>query len=214
MKKTLTFLSLILALGFLTTACSSGAGNKQGNASNTDNKNTLATSTGRRGGVRMPDFGQPDRKPDIMGIVKSITGNQVTILKIDRPTRGVGGQDSATSTDQKRPATLSLGGATGGGQGGGGGFMGGSGRGGNDGVNGAVDHAVLLENLKKQSTGEAILTIPVGIKMLISDPADTTSNPPKMIEATLADVKADKMLNIWLNQEVKDQSVAEFVFVR
>jgi len=213
MKKSITFLSLILAVGFLTTACSSNTSNNNASGDN----NGTASSTSRRGGARMPDFGQPDRKPDVMGIVKSIAGNQVTILKIDRPNRGAGGPGSATSTDQKRPATLSLGGATGGGQGGGrpgggGGFMGGGRPGSNSGA--PVDRAAMLENLKKQSTGEVTVTIPVGIKMLIPDATDTTSNPPKMNEATLVDVKADKMLNIWLNQDVKDQSVAEFVFVR
>jgi hypothetical protein len=52
--------------------------------------------------------------------------------------------------------------------------------------------------------------------MLITDAsgAPTAGTASKMNEATLADVKQDKMLNIWLNQDVKDQSVAEFVFVR
>lgn len=209
MKKSITFLSLILAVGFLTTACSNSAVNSENNA---NDKSASTTRISRSSGLRLPDFGQPDRQPDIIGIVKSITGNQVTILKIDRPTRGIDGQGSATSTDQKRPATLSLGGTTGG-RPGGGGFVGGGQRGGIGGGT-PVDRTAMLENLKKQSTGEVTVTIPIGIKMLIPDTTDTTANPPKMNEATLVDVKADKMLNIWLNQDVKDQSVAEFVFVR
>ncbi|MBU4216749.1 hypothetical protein L6270_02915 [Candidatus Parcubacteria bacterium] len=207
MKKTFIFLSLIIAVVFLTTACSKNTGNSQDNVNSVGDKNTTTSSAGRRpDGVRMPDFGQPDRAPDTMGIVKSIVGNEITILKIERPN---GGQGSATSTEQKR--SLNLSGATG---------VPGSGAGLSGGMRGAsggtVDRAQMLENMKKQSTGEMKIIIPVGIKMLITDAAATANagTPPKMNEATLADVKQDKMLNIWLNQDVKDQSVAEFVFVR
>jgi len=209
MKKTLTFFGLLLAIGFLTSACSNNANIKENN-DKSDTGDNIATSTSRRpDGVRAPDFGQPDRSPDMMGIVKSIIGNEITILKIERPN---GGQGSATSTEQKR--SLNLSGATGavGVPGSGGGLSGGM----RGSTGGTVDKAQMLENLKKQSTGEVKIVIPVGIKMLIADAnsAPTAGTAPKMNEATLADVKQDKMLNVWLNQDVKDQNVAEFVFVR
>jgi len=206
MKKTLIFMSMILAVGFLTTACSNSTNIKENKTESENGTGSSSSTSNRPDGVRMPDFGQPDRAPDVIGIVKSIVGNEITILKIDRPN---GGQGSATSTEQRR--SLNLSGATG---------VPGSGAGLSGGMRsvsgGTVDRTQMLENLKRQSTGEVKLIIPVGIKMLIADTSAIADAKvaPKMNEASLADVKQDKMLNVWLNQDVKDQSVAEFVFVR
>jgi len=158
--------------------------------------------------VRRPDFGQPDREPDVRGLVKSITGNEVTILKIDMVNR-TGRASSTISSDEDNsvPAVASL--ATGGqGTGRGLGMSGGRPPGEMD----SDSRSKMLEELKAMSTGEEKILIPVGIQMLKSG-VNSETKEREMIEASLADIIAEKNITIWLNQEVKDRQVAEFVFV-
>ncbi len=196
MKKIFLISITLLAGLFILTGCSS------------QNANNLKSQAGgpgvsTPGGRRMPDFGQPQRQADIRGVVKSITGNAVTILKIDMAARR---NNNATSTettgDSTRSATaLSLGGRTGGGAGGArGGFggFGGPGGGGQGSTGGtATDRAATIANLKAISTGEETVTIPVGIRMLKSQ-VNSTTGKREMIEASLTDITADKTITIWL----------------
>ena len=168
----------------------------------------------------MPDFGQPDKQADISGLVKTITGNQVTIIKIDRPNRGQASSTPANgmngpANNQNRNGN-NLGRALSGEAGGGGRFMGGAGGQRPDGQN-ADNRTAMLEQIKKMSTGEVIVTIPVGIKMLKPDTA-ASGREPSMVEATLADIAADKMINIWTdesasNASTTDKKVASFVLI-
>jgi len=187
----------------------------------TNNSASTATNNSVNKGAtnRRPDYGQPTTTPEIRGLVKSVVGNEVTVLKIDRP-QGTG-RDVATSTnttDTKIP-TLSLSGSTGGGgnrggQGGGMGFNGG-GRpqgGGQGGSNTTTDSTAMLDRIKAMSTGEEKVIIPVGIKMLKADP-NSTGKQRTMVEAMITDITADKMLTIWLDASVTDKKVASFVMI-
>lgn len=153
---------------------------------------------------RRPDFGQPDSQPEIRGVVKSVVGNEVTVLKIDMPQRATSTATSTGSNTKK----LSLGG-TGVPQGGGMGMGGGRPEGGQRGENSTTDRTALLAQMKAMSTGEETVTIPVGIKMLKA----STDNSRTMVEANISDVTADKSITIWLNTAVTDKKVASFVLI-
>lgn len=160
---------------------------------------------------RRPDYGQPNTQPEIRGLVKTIVGNEVTILKIDRPQQPATSTATSTESGTKTPS-LSLGGTTGDRQGGG--FIGGGGRpnGGQDSGNTATDRTAMLERMKAMSTGEEKVIIPVGIKMLKADPNNTTKQR-NMVEASISDVTADKSLTIWLDSSITDKKVASFVMI-
>src|SRR5665648_407521 len=88
-KRTFIVFTVLLAFLLVLSGCSQNlAGNNQ--------KNTNANGARLGDGLRMPDFGQPDRQADIRGIVKSIIGNEATILKVD--VMGERGGATASST--------------------------------------------------------------------------------------------------------------------
>ncbi len=170
---------------------------------------------------RRPDFGQPQKPADVTGVVESITGNEVTILKIERPQ---GGNPNASSTEtgagdiganrSAQPAAI---GSTNraGAPGGGFGMRMPGGPGGRGerqgGTTSADDQAEMLENLKKMSTGKVVVTIPVGIQMLKDDAA--SQGKPEMAEATLTDIKQNKMVRIWLDDAAAERKIANFVMI-
>jgi len=211
MKKKLLLAAAGLGSLLILSACGTSTGTP----------NTANNSNAPRGGVanRRPDYGQPTTPPEIRGLVKSIVGNEVDILKIDQPQRASSTEASTTSTTKGTPS-LSLGGTgVGPGQGGGGFAGGGAGRtggggfaGGQGGGTGTTDRAAMIARLTAMSTGEEKVIIPVGIKMLKSDTTSTTK-PGTMIEATLADITADKTVTIWLDNSVTDRKVASFVMI-
>jgi hypothetical protein len=206
----------ILAVFFITmltlTACSSKS------ASNQQNSNQ--TGPNGRGG-RMPDFGQPEKQADISGLVKSITGNQVTIIKMDRTFRGQAtsteGNGASNQANNLNRSGNNLSRTMTGGVGRPGGMMGGGQRPDGQGAQSAESRTAMLEQIKKMSTGEVTVTIPVGIKMLKSN-TSASGQEPKMIEATLADITVDKMINIWTDESTAngsstDKKVASFVLI-
>jgi len=208
-KRNFLILPLFLTLIFLISACSFGK--NQANRQ-VGNQNSGSANSVGRGEPRMPDFGQPDRLPDLRGLVKSVTGNEVVILKVDL--RG-GRNDQASSTrpeaengqaPQGQAPAASLNGP--GGQNQRFDMMGGSRPGEED----ASARADMLARLKEMSTGEETVTIPVGIKML-KPQVDTATKQRTMVEATLNDITADKTITIWLNASVTDKKVAEFVLI-
>lgn len=163
---------------------------------------------------RHPDFGQPKEQPALRGLVKSIVGNQVVILKLDIPQRNAAASSTGnTASSTKKNSLFSLGGSNGRREGGmGGGMAGGRGNSGGSGSSSSTDRAALIEKMKEMSTGEATVTIPVGIKMLKSD----STNPRTMVEASLADVVADKSITVWLahsDPKNPDQKIADFVII-
>lgn len=161
-------------------------------------------------GFDKPDFGQPKEEADLRGIVKTINGNEVVILKLDRPEL----ERNGTSTSEKGNKTEGQP-RTGGrmpGVGGGGMMMGrGMGR---DGETDRQNQAEMLEKIKKMSSGEETVVIPVGIQMLKPNPDQAQkSKENMMVAATLEDIKQDKMINIWLDDSVQDRKIASFVLV-
>ena len=191
MKKIIVLSFLLLSGGFLFSGCTK-------KETNTElNKQTQV------GEFRKLDFGQPEREPDVRGLVKSMVGNEITILKIER---GQGGENLNNPDREKTEAgATSLGGSTGRIPGMGGG-MGGSSRLSGD----AADQAAMLERMKEMSTGEEKILIPVGIQMLKPDSNESDSEP---IEATLADIKIDKMIQIWFDENTGDRKIANFVMI-
>lgn len=193
---------------FILTACSKPLVSNRTVQNKTDNPETSGTR-----GPRMPDFGQPNREADIRGIVKSIIGNEATILKVDmKGGRGAGVASStktgADNTSETRQApAVSLNGTRTPGDQGGRNFSGGQG-----GPGATTDRAAMLENLKAMSTGEETVLIPVGIQMLKSS-LDSNTKTGTMVEASLSDIVSDKSITIWLNSSVTDRKVAEFVLI-
>ncbi len=197
MKK-IVVLALFIAI-FVFSGCTKEQTQKQ---DNTVNKDDFA--------MRRPDFGQPEREVDIRGLVKSIVGNEITILKIDPSTRfarsGQDGEQEGEENDKdQKSGSLGIG-MTGGGR------MSGMGRGSRPG-SGEVDAGMqteMLERMKEMSTGEETILIPIGIQML--KPSDNIEKI-EMVEATFEDVDQDKMIQVWLNQDITDRKVAEFVLI-
>jgi len=211
----LLYVALVLPVFlFVLTGCSQKASNNSQIKSGDSNTANMRD--------RRPDFGQPDRQVDVRGVVKSIVGNEVTVLKLDMAGRG-SGTGAASSTDEatnaegtttKNAVAVSLTGSTGGvppGARQGGGMMGDA-RPGGSGEQDSTTRTQILEKLKEMSTGEEKIIIPIGIKMLKSS-ADSQNGNREMIEATLSDLMADKMISIWLNSVVTDKKVAEFVLI-
>lgn len=185
------------------------------------------------------DIKRPDRDPDIMGIVESVNGNEIKILKLDASSMpganksGNGsGQNSGTNGSSQNadrgnmqpPADMA---------------QGSQGQSGD--TSGKNMQSQMLAELKKKSTGEETVVVPVGIQMLKmgggqpnggnsssgnnndtgSDNAKTDGNNAGSkqqrgggeVEATISDITANKMVMIWLNTDVTDRRVAEFVSI-
>ncbi|HAM87964.1 MAG: hypothetical protein US83_C0001G0094 [Candidatus Falkowbacteria bacterium GW2011_GWC2_38_22] len=157
-------------------------------------------------GFRRPDFGQPERNADITGIVKSISGNEVTIIKIERQERPENTEKTKdTETDTTKTAPVLGTGTNGGRFPGAGGGMG-------RGMNMDTDQqAAMLERIKAMSTGDVTVTIPVGIKMLKPDTEIT--DKMDMVEANLSDITKDKMINVWLDESESENKNASFVLI-
>ena len=208
MNKKLSFGMAVIGLSFVLTAC--------GTVKTTTT--SLSSSVANSGpNNRRPDYGQPSTSPEIRGLVKSVVGNEITVLKIDQIQHSATSTASTTGETNRTPA-LSLSGAGGsarqggfvarsGGQGGGGGFGGPGGD-----TNSTTDRAAMIARLTAMSTGEEKVIIPIGIKMLKAD-SNSAGKQRMMVEATITDVTADKMLTIWLDTSVTDKKVASFVLI-
>lgn len=201
MNKKLLFSISGLGLLLILSACGSSTTASLNSGGQTPAKNI--------GTNRRPDYGQPTSSPEIRGLVKTIIGNEVNILKMDQ-VRGATSTEARASSTPRMPSLSLAGTESGGGRGPGGGFGGGRGQGGDTGA--ATDRTAMLARVKAMSTGEEKVIIPVGIKMLKADP-NSSAGKRTMIEATLSDVIADKMLTIWLDNSVTDKKVASFVMI-
>ena len=212
MKKLLLFIGLIVVPVFILTGCTKLGVNNDSNSSNPSDQ-TNGINPGRNNGNRRPDFGQPDREADIRGIVKSIIGNEVDILKVDIGARRMASSTATgqMNTNQEKPSVSLTGGIIPGG--GAGGPRGDRAPGGGDfGERSTTDRVAMIAKLKEMSTGEEKVIIPVGIKMLKSS-ISSTGKQPEMVEASLSDITSDKNITIWLNADISDKKVAEFVLI-
>lgn len=220
MKRNIAIFTALIAFLFVLAGCSkTGTDNQAGNRKNVQGQPIGQEQKDSRGaGRRLPDFGQPDKPADIRGVVKSVTGNEATIIKIDMPIGGRNAssslekaEDGSASTSQDKPSVSLTGNSAQGGRGmmGGAGGLGGPGGPGDD---TASSRASMLEKIKTISSGEEKITIPVGIQMLKSN-INSDTKKPEMAAATLGDITADKMITIWLNASSTDKKIAEFILI-
>ena len=164
-----------------------------------NNKQTENNNISKKDGVTV--FERPEEKANISGIVKTIIGNEITILKIERP--GISENEDNENVDAKKDQSeKEQESRTGGGMGMGGGMGGRLNAGTED-----EESAARLEMLKSMSTGEEKITIPIGIKMLKSANGEATI-------ATLDDITKDQMLMIWIDEAITEKNIATFVMIK
>ena len=197
MTKRILALFLLLLAPLVLTACSSKTATSTKTSVDANSKNEMP---------RRPDFGQPEAKPDINGVVKSLTGNEVVVLKVEMG-QNFKNASSTPESSQTKAASLNLG-TVAGAPGAGGPGVGQRRQGGTTVT--SEERAQMMARIKEMSTGEEVITIPVGIKMLKRS-SETGSR--EMVEATLSDITSDKMLMVWLNKDVTDKKVASFVLI-
>ncbi|MFA6466590.1 MAG: hypothetical protein WCV71_01895 [Patescibacteria group bacterium] len=147
----------------------------------------------------MPDFVRPEEEPNMRGLVSNVIGNEVTILELNMPNREEIPDEQLIGNDNEESKQAPVAGF-----GGGAGMR--PGMGGGTGNRANMDEESRLAMMKSMSTGEAKVTIPVGIKML-------TNVNGEMTEATLLDIKTNQTLMIWLNKDIEDRNIAEFVII-
>lgn len=188
MRKPIFFTFFLLFL-FILTACDKG-----------QLQNNYKTMPER--GV--PDFSQPEEKADIMGVVKSVMGNEVTVLKIKRPESNLEDKMETREKDQSANKSVSFSANSSANSR----RMPGMGKSGITSDN----KDEMIEMIKKMSTGEESVTVPIGIQMLKTE--ESEKGTPKILEANLNDIKANKMINIWLNKDVSDQRIASFILIK
>lgn len=196
----MVMVSLFFLLVLVVSAC--------GKLNNNDNSKEDASTIPSGSDLRRPDFGQPEREADLRGVVKSIVGNEAVILKMEAGVNRISASTSSEEIKEERAATLSLNGVASGGPGGGRMIPGG----GPGSMGESGDRADMVETLKELSSGEETIVIPVGIKMLKADSSNETVKR-EMVSATLEDIKTDKMITVWLNEDVSDKKVADFIFI-
>lgn len=173
---------------------------------------------------------KPDRNPDITGFVESISGNEVKILLLDTSKmpqmnreNNAGQQGTGANSGQNNGSVQA----------------GQAGSGNSDSAKEAK--AAMIAELKKSSTGEETVTIPVGIQMIKggfsggmqkngqngsgnnsgnqnrqNSAGGNQDNAPRgegETEASFSDLQVDAMISIWLNPQVADRKVAQFVSI-
>lgn len=198
MKKIIILTTFVIAL-FALTACSSEQ------SVGVDEKKDVVS-----GDFRRPDFGQPQKTPDIQGLVSSIVGNEVTILKIERGQVNDGGADEEIQNEDDNSQsgkTITMGTGSMPGM-----DRGGRGIGGNRPDMDEDMQDQMLEKIKAMSTEEETVLIPVGIQMLKPNTVSDTEEE-SILEASLEDIEKNTMLQIWLNEDITDRKVAEFVLI-
>ena len=196
MKK-MTILAIFVVALVTLTACST---------SQTDNtKVSNNPENDRKGDFRRPDFGQPKETPDIQGLVSAIVGNEVTILKIEKPRFNEEDKNIDEDNNSKVEKSITMSGSS---------MPGIKGQKmGGDKQNMDEDaEAQRLEKIKEMTVGEETVLIPVGIQMLKPDTASDAERNT-MVEASLENIEKDTMVQIWLNENITDRKIAKFVLI-
>lgn len=200
MKKTIIFVLFL----FLTVSLSACSVSKNENTEN---------SVSNFKDISKPDFESPEEDPDLRGLVKSITGNEIVVLKLnteESKRETTDKNEDKPELDEDKAEAFSLGTdneRSVPGSGGGGGM-----RGGPEGMANSGQRDSLTSMLEKFSGGEESVLIPVGIKMLKSSDSEDVKERT-MVEASLEDITSEKMITVWLNKSIEDRNVAEFVLI-
>lgn len=204
MKRKVIFLLFLVSILTLSGCVGKDSTGTNSNSSNTNNNSSQKEIV----------FEQPEERADVMGIVDSISGNEVVVLKmeIQNPGQergmmpeGMELEEGINENEDENNKTLSLSGtATGGRM-----PMGGGPGGGPRGEMDEDAQSEMLERIKSMSSGSETVIIPVGIQMLKMD-----TDSREMVEADLTDIENNQMLSIWLNKEISDRNIAEFVLIR
>jgi hypothetical protein len=190
----------------------------------------ISSDSGRGGAVRSENVNselasEPDRDADIYGMITSIKGNKITILKFDPSTMPGAKASDSSSEEEASENAISLGQTSsmpgGGGQGGppsGGGFS----REGGFGGSSSTTRQTKLEELKTTSIGTETIEVPVGISII--DKTTATVGQVATEAGSFKDLSSDTMVVIWLEEgdvaKTEDQSgeqeekrIAEFINV-
>jgi len=142
----------------------------------------------------------PETKADIVGIVKSMIGNEITIIQIDmeamREQMMADKESTGDDIEEKKENNFVSGQSGGMGPG----MRGGGGRTKLTDEQKEGMQAKMLEN----SLGDIKVIFPVGIPMY------KTRNA----EASLADVVVGSSVTVWLNDSVVDRSIAKYVIIK
>ncbi len=160
---------------------------------------------------------EPDRDADIYGMITSVKGNQITILKFD-PSTMPGAKENGIAKETEESSgenAISLGTSSSmpsGGPGGNGGMPGNGSRDGGGGMPGGFGGSSSstreekLEELKKTSIGTETITVPVGISILVQSTASDGQSSVEM--GNLKDLTSDTVVVLWL-KESEDNENAE-----
>jgi hypothetical protein len=184
-----------LAWSYLSQGKSSGVNNQNNSSINSQKQSPQSQSV-------------PSRDADIIGMIESVKGNQITVLKFD-PSNIPAAAGQQTGSKQKTDMSenaISLGTSSSGMPGAGGppaGFSGGSsgppaGFGGSS--SGTSTRATILSELKTASKGTETITVPIGIPIL---KAGATG-------VAFTQLASDTVVEIWLD-EAGNESKAAFV---
>ncbi len=178
----LCIILLITVMGF--SACTSG------NSAENSEQNSIQ------------QYQKPESEANIVGIIKTMVGNEITITQYDLSE--IEEKTPTTITEEEKTTIVASGGI-----GSGGGMGGGTG-------NGSGDPTAIFDSM--ESLGDIKITIPVGIQMIKTGggriKTEEQNNTPQDNNASLEDVKVGGMLTIWLNKEIADRNIAEFVVIR
>ncbi len=202
MQKRLTIFLAILSLTVVLGGCAA--------KTSTESDNSMTDKTGQ---VDRAMVSLPDREADIVGVVKSITGNEVVISKLDMDAMmeqmkanmpNTSSTNTGNTDTEKKTSNLVQ---TTGGPGGGGMMPGGPGGGrrpdeANSDETSSAKSKMLAE-LLKNSLGDEKVIVPVGIQM-----------SKRGGDANLSNLTAGTMVSVWLNQTIADRKIAEVVFIR
>ncbi len=188
-----------------------------GQANDLFNKNPDGQELARQGAGEFSGIKTPDREADIVGVVSAVSGNKITLLKLDaedmpgagmgqapadgtqpsakddagmsgtRPTRPAGDNNANRQMPQGDTGSMPSGQRP---------------SGNTRTAGGKADNSAMITELKAKSIGEEVVTVPVGIQMTRMGG-----------EAAFTDLTSDTLVRIWLNSDVDDAKVAEFVSI-
>lgn len=150
-------------------------------------------------------FVEPEEDASIYGMITSVKGNKITILKFDLSTMPGAKSDEVASSESASENAISLGQTSSMPGGGKGGPPSGGGPSGFGGGNSSTTRQTKLEELKSTSIGLETIEVPVGIPVVVQ----SSSGGQYSESGNLRDLVSDTLVVIWTEDEgsqVEDQS--------